>query len=131
MSDLGQLIYTRLTGDAAVAAIVGARVYPVFVPSNATLPCCTYERISAQFSYPIGTNPPSGVTARYQVNCYADGRVSDAYSKAASLGAAVKRAMESLPGTDTLADNDWDDYEPESQRVIRRIDFLITGDEMP
>lgn len=47
MSLLRTAIYTKLSGDAAVSAIVGTNIYPVKLPpTNLTPPYITYFRVS-------------------------------------------------------------------------------------
>lgn len=42
MSTVEDFFYDRLSGDAAVSAIVGARIYRIKMPDNPTLPAITY-----------------------------------------------------------------------------------------
>lgn len=39
---IGQYIYTKLAADSAVTALVGTRIYPVFLPQNAEYPAIVY-----------------------------------------------------------------------------------------
>ncbi|CAK0778999.1 conserved hypothetical protein [Gammaproteobacteria bacterium] len=41
-----EAIYSLLTGDAGIAAVVSTRVYPVTLPQNAVLPAIAFTRIS-------------------------------------------------------------------------------------
>lgn len=47
---IGNIIFDRLTAEAAVAAVVGTRVYPQLLPQEPTLPAITYD---------ISLGPPS------------------------------------------------------------------------
>ena len=44
MITTGKVIYTVLSTNAAVVALVGAKIYPLVIPEKTTLPCIVYER---------------------------------------------------------------------------------------
>lgn len=46
MARIEEAIYSILSVSTAVAAIVGTRIYPNFLPQNAALPAIVQERIS-------------------------------------------------------------------------------------
>lgn len=48
MAVLETKIYTALSGNATVAAKVAARIYPVVMPQDPTLPVITYQRMGAE-----------------------------------------------------------------------------------
>lgn len=83
-------LYTLLTEDAAVNAVVAGRVYPVRMPEaeGATLPAIVYTRISGgQVSSVRGG---SGLeNPRVQVDCWAT-----TYAGAKGLATAVREAMD-------------------------------------
>jgi hypothetical protein len=119
-------LYTVLRGKlatGATGALVGTRIYPVFLPQNPTYPALTYQRIS--------NTAQSGSTAlrqsRWQVNCYAS-----TYIGAQALAAAVKAELEEWTDTDQTpmvkmcqVVNEIDDYDDEVDvhRVI--VDVMI------
>lgn len=41
---LEEAVYARLTADAAVAAIIGTRAYPILAPQNVALPYVVFQR---------------------------------------------------------------------------------------
>lgn len=43
-----QAIYTLLSGDAALTAIVGTRIYPLRAPQSGTYPLLVYQQIASQ-----------------------------------------------------------------------------------
>ena len=46
MSTIKTCLYSILTGDSGVSAIVGTQVYPSFAPSSAIVPMIVYEVVS-------------------------------------------------------------------------------------
>lgn len=59
-----------LTGDSAITALVGDRVYYMRSPQNAVYPNLTYQRRSTQRNRHLGG--PSGLArATFQVDCWA------------------------------------------------------------
>lgn len=40
-------IYSLLTADATLSALVGTRIYPVFIPESAETPCLSYQLVSS------------------------------------------------------------------------------------
>lgn len=64
---LGDLIYSRLTGDSNVNALTSTRVYPYHLPQSPTLPAVTYQIISR---VPTEANTEIFET-RLQLDCWA------------------------------------------------------------
>lgn len=46
MALLAELLYARLTGDTALAALVGSRVHPDMLPQTVTYPAIRYYQVS-------------------------------------------------------------------------------------
>jgi len=44
MITTGKVIYTVLSTNAAVVALVGTKIFPLVIPEKTTLPCIVYER---------------------------------------------------------------------------------------
>jgi len=82
-----------LCADAAVAALVGARVYSGNGPQEATLPAVVITRIST--TRELAHSGPSGLAeARLQVSCYAR-----TYDQAKDLAAKVVACLDGYSGT--------------------------------
>lgn len=64
-------IRTHLIGDAGLATLIGARVYPVQLPQRPTLPAITYQRISTLPTQDRGDAAASHARTRYQFDCWA------------------------------------------------------------
>lgn len=101
---IGELIYSTLTTNTAVAAIVTKRVYPVVIPQKGSFPAVTYQRVSGN-----RVNGLDGagelVQARVQVDCWAE-----SYSAVRALADAVSAA---LTGIGFLPVGDRDGFEDE------------------
>lgn len=93
MATLAEALYAHLTNDAAVAALVGARIYPGVAPADASLPRITYNQIGGQHP-----QEASGVAGRrrviLQINSWA---ASD--NAAGALSEKVRLALAGLQGT--------------------------------
>jgi hypothetical protein len=88
----GNIIYDKLIANAAVAAIVAARIYPIDAPLDVDLPCCYYD---VQLG-PVGDGSAPLSTAQLQVGCLAHSEAT-----AHSLANAVHAALDGLSATDT------------------------------
>ena len=86
-------IVSLLEGDAAVAAMVGTRIYPAAIPQGEPAPSIAYWRVSTgrrlRYDAPDGTS-----SARYQL----DMQASD-YTAARALAAAVRHALNGYRGS--------------------------------
>lgn len=51
-----KVMYSLLTGDAGVAALVANRVYPGKLPQNTVMPAISYEMVSAYDAVPVTAN---------------------------------------------------------------------------
>lgn len=87
MAHLETKIFSLLTTAPAVAALVGARVYPKVLPPKTRLPAITFERVSGNHDADLAGN--SGTeNPRIQVSCWALG-----YVQAKDMAKAVRTAM--------------------------------------
>jgi len=71
MASIDTALYTRMTGFAGLAALVGTRIYPAPIPQGATYPLVTYQQISGVRDY-VYSNQSGLVRARFQVDSYAE-----------------------------------------------------------
>ena len=135
MSAIGSAIYIILTNDSDVSALIGARVYPMYVPQGAAMPAVTYQRIVAPRVHTL-TNNDGMVPSTYQINCWAD-----TMEGARELSEAVRPALNNYSGTvngvviQAVQISDEDDM-PENiagtdvlERFGKRLDFNIFYNE--
>ena len=81
-------LYSVLTGNNAVALLVGARVYPVKLEQDTEFPAITYQRISGGQQYSL-TAYSNLENPRIQIDVW-----GLKYSDVKALAAKVKTAME-------------------------------------
>lgn len=125
---VASLLKAALANNGGVAALVGARIYPVYLPQTPTLAAISYQRISN-----TGQNGTSDrKESRWQVNCWAATHLAGH-----ALAAAVKTALEEYHDSDQTPGIDWarvvnelDDYDPDVAiyRVIVDVILHTTGD---
>ncbi|KKM71084.1 hypothetical protein LCGC14_1434230 [marine sediment metagenome] len=85
-------LYKHLVDDAAVAALVGSRVYPAKLPQNVVLPSLSYLQLGSERSAHTGGS--SGlVSATIQISCWAS-----TYLESKSLAEAVRLSLETFVG---------------------------------
>lgn len=92
-----QGLFTFLTGQAAIATMVGTRIYPVRLKKEPTtgrvaLPAITYTRIDAT-RIRSHSGPSNLVAAMFEVNTWANG-----YDEARGLGDLVVEALDCYKG---------------------------------
>lgn len=87
-----QDLYTVLSGNAGVMALVSTRIYPDIVPEDAALPAIAYQRAQTEFVTTIHGGTSLGQTVVLEVSCVATTRAG-----ALALANAVVAAMN---GTD-------------------------------
>lgn len=116
---IGESIYTELTGDADVSALVSTRVYPLIAPQNVTVPYLVYQRVSGS---PV--NEMAGYAGlenpRYQIDVY-----DDDYAGARALAVKVRTAMNAATVFTALQQSDTDLYEAEASLFRVTMDFSI------
>ena len=88
-----EALYSILSNDTEVAALVSARIYPNLLPESATLPALTYQELTGPRQHtmdgPVGT-----VRFRFQINCWAS-----TYAVADELSTEVRKALDDYSGT--------------------------------
>lgn len=132
MAELEEGLYTFLTTTAAIAALVGTRIYPLLIPLDATLPAAAYQRISGPFE--AAHDGPTGlVRARIQITC-----VGATYAAARAVAAAIVTAMLGYRGamgdytvSVPVIENVRDDRADTLSACVSRLDAIIWYRETP
>lgn len=107
-----------LAADAAVAALVGSRIYPLKLPQAPALPAITYQKVSGPRV--ISLSGYSGLShPRLQIDCWAA-----TYDQVKALSAAVVAALDAYPGA-IMNDDGRDNYQPDVELPRVTIDFTI------
>ncbi|NNF65985.1 MAG: DUF3168 domain-containing protein [Gammaproteobacteria bacterium] len=86
-------IYTHLSTDGNIIALVGTRIYPEWMPQESDMPAIVFSLTSAPRE-PNFDGPSAYVDRRYQLDCYAS-----TYSAAKSLADAVRVSLDGVTGT--------------------------------
>lgn len=119
MAQLEPKIFTALTGDTGVSAIVGSRVYPVVIPQKAALPCVTYLRVSGPQEMSLSGH--SGLeSVRVQVDAWAE-----SYETAKSLASAIQSALLGASTFAVTSASDRDLFEDETGVFRVSTDFHV------
>lgn len=121
-------LYSRLTGHAGLAALIGTRLYPDAAPQNASRPYVVYQRISTT-RWQALSGVVVAASPRFQLTVYADS-VSDLVSVAAQLRAAVLAMADSTVTVyERTLDNESTGYDDESHLFRRDLDVRILHSE--
>jgi hypothetical protein len=129
MAMIEEAVYSRLSGYAAVSALISTRLYPLVIPQDVSLPAIAYQKIdSTKTANHAGASQLA--RSRFQFTCQAE-----TYSDAKALAEAVRHCWEGYRGTvatvridGTLIDNDQDGYNEPLSLVIQpsvRMDVII------
>jgi hypothetical protein len=131
MADITEAIYSRLTGDATVAALVVDRVFPFTPKDPVTRPYITYHLISMLPRPHAMGSDPAMVTDRYQLDLWAD-----SYEDMIALDDAVMARLSRWRGTEAgvVVQSSFhvdrrDSYEPDTKYRRRSNDFEISWEE--
>lgn len=126
MTTIADALYTLLTSDDDVEAIVGLKVYPNRAGENAEAPFIVFQRISGERVHSL--SGPSGLARpRYQIDAYAA-----AYEDAVALGDAVRAAIDGYRETvgdlqiqGVLSESDQDIFDEEAGLHRVSADYFI------
>lgn len=115
-------LFTLITGDAGVSALIGTRMYPSLMPPGATLPCVVYDEVNTETV--VRADGDSGLrTAQYMLHYWAT-----SYSGVKAGKAAIVAAINGYQGgaIDRIEVNAMrDDYEPDTQYYRQIIEFEV------
>jgi len=127
-----------LTGDAAVSALVGRRVFPAPAPQDTAWPFVTWQRISGLRDQTL--DGPSGMALPvFQIDIWCDSREqlqgASSYMPARAIADAVRRLLDGYTGmiggnravVMLLDERDLSEDEPRITRVS--MDFRIRHEE--
>lgn len=130
MAEIEEVIVTKLTAHVGLAALIGARLYPLTLPQRPTLPAVTYQRISTM-TVPTRDEPHASLERpRFQFNVWA-ASYGSARAVAQQLRAALPTlAQASNPRVDVaFLQDDQDAYEAETERWRAILDVFIWHQE--
>lgn len=112
--------------DAAIAALVADRVYPLTLPQGVTLPAMTYQVVFGE--HPVIHDGPQGLArARVQFDCWAE-RYSETVAIAGALRTVLngyRGAMGAIPDVVAKVAGELDGWEPDVRAFRKTVDFQI------
>jgi hypothetical protein len=131
--NIEEALYSKLTGDAGVAALVVARIYPNVVPQDIAMPAVAYQRIST--TRVMAHDGPTGVaSARFQFTVS-----GSTYSSARNVVNAIRTALDGFSGLmggtngviveAIFVENDFDGYNQAGGEQVIRLDALVIHQE--
>ena len=85
--DFESVLLRMLQEDAGLSALVGSKVFPLFIPSGNYLPCVTFQRLGGR---PANTLP--GASGLEEIDLQIDVWARD-YDEAKAIAKAVRSAM--------------------------------------
>ena len=85
--DFETVLLRMLQEDAGLSALVGSKVFPLFIPSGNFLPCVTFQRIGGR-----PANTLSGASGLEEIDLQIDVWARD-YDEAKAIAKAVRAAM--------------------------------------
>ena len=123
-------LFSYLSTDSGITALVSTRVYPLRMPQNATLPAVTFTRISGPRSHAL-SGPTGCGMARIQIDAWAT-----TYASAKAVIDTVRSALDGYSGTagsetikSSLLQTETDFYEPETNVYRVSQDYFIKYEE--
>jgi len=129
-------IYSILTNDTDVKALVVKRVYPLIVAQGVAMPAITYQQIGGP-RYHTTSGPIGMANTLYQINCWAE-----SYDDMKDLSEKTRKALDGYSGTSASVVIDVIQMQDESdmpglsadtniKRYGKRLDFRIWFKETP
>jgi len=119
---IGSSIYTALSGNAAVTAIVGTRIYPVVIPQTQSLPALVYSIAS---TFPTHTNDGPSTLDKFTFSIFC---VAKKYNDVEDLAGKVRTALHGYKSSSVQSiryQGEYDDYEVDTAAYIRVLNFTI------
>lgn len=127
MADIEAAVYSILTADSTLAALVGTRVYPNVVPQDVALPAVAYQRISTSRVYSHSPGVSQLARPRFQFTS-----VANSYSDVKAVANAVRGALDAYGGTAAsvlvftmLSQNEFDTFSDDGDLHTVRQDFYV------
>ena len=126
MALIEEALFTRLSGFAGLVALVAARIYPVVLPQDVTLPAVSYQRVSGPRTSAMGSDP--GLShPRFEVSAW-----SEDYLTAKTVKEQIRAALQRWRGTvsgvvviDTFLLGERDLYDPATLLYHVPVDVVI------
>lgn len=92
MASIEQALFTHVTSDATIAALIGTRLFPNKIPQGQPLPAAEYKQNKGDRVQTMD-GPDGMVDAEYTIVCYAA-----TYAQARELAEAVRKRLDGYSG---------------------------------
>jgi hypothetical protein len=119
----GTLIFSLLSQDAAVNALLGTRIYPLVAPQGAPRPYACYQLIDRVPEPGSSKACRLGDVARVQLSLFAD-----TYKELGQLTAAIRAVLdyaEPEEGVCLEIDNQHDHHDKDAACLFRSLDYRV------
>jgi hypothetical protein len=114
-----QTVYTVLSANTAVQAIVGAKIYPLVMPEGVAVPALVYQKVGTTVVNSL--EGFSGIeSVRLQFSCYAPTLL-----QAKQLALAVSNALDGAAVLKSTRTMELDGQDPETKNFRVVVDFNI------
>lgn len=124
-------LYQKLSSTSAINAVVGNRIYPVFLPEKTALPAIVFLRVSTTGAAISHTKSSGKLTSSFEVGCYGKD-----IQVAKSLAKLVRGALSGFSGSvagivihRAEVENEFDDYDFETGLYTVPVEVSLTHDE--
>lgn len=133
MADIEQALYVKVTGTAAIAALIGLRLYPGRIPQESALPAILYFKATGDRVHSLAG--PSGLAdPTFQFDIYASG--SGGYKVCKNVARELRLALDGYRGSVSgvniqgiILDSEQDMYEEEPELFRVSMDFRVWHQE--
>jgi len=123
-------LYTLITSDSRVAALISDRIYPLLVPDKTAFPSVAYQQIS-EVPMKTHTGPDDLRHERYQLTIHA----SD-YDTARAVRRALSNCLDGYVGDvgsvsikEIQVQNEYDGFDLDSDLSTVRMDLIVHFEE--
>ncbi len=125
------VLFARLSGFTGLAALVGARIYPIILPQDCLLPAVTYRRVATPLRVPLISGDSGTVQAHFEVTAWAATGVYDQLRAVAlQLRLALQRWHDDAQGVDdTHILDESEDFQPEALCFYRMLTAEVDYEE--
>lgn len=128
-----EAIFSQLSNNAGVSALVASRIYPMFLDDDVVEPAIYYRRITTDVAYAAHDDTSPILSATFEIN------IIDKYGKynrIRAISKAVRTAMnywklsaDGLQVLDTIQQSESGSVTDDGRQFIANLDFIIKYQE--
>jgi hypothetical protein len=123
-----ETLFTRLSTFPGIIALVGTRIYPIFMPQGVIYPAITYQRISTEPRESCMVSDVGIVKPRFQITAW-----GETFATAKAIVDQVRQALQRWNTTgvqDTYIMGEYDLYDEISYKYGAAIDAQVVYEEV-